>query len=309
MRRQSVIAIAIALVLGIVAVYLANAWLSSREARIDQASAGTTEVAVAAVPLDYGTEITPDKIRFARYPSDALPAGVFTNIEELLPAGQTRHALRPIQINQPLLSADLTGEGEGASIAALLPDGMRAATVSIDSVSGVAGFIKPNDTVDVLITRQPIGGNGSGMQVTDVLLQNVRVIAKDQDAQGENEAPAVSSTATLEVTPVEAQKLALGQRLGSLSLVLRKPGEEQNIGMIETVSLDDLRYELSGYRPAAQARSADAPRPAPARRITQRAQTSRPATTTTRPTPPPAPEPRRVEITRGLESETYEVGE
>ncbi|MCJ7421280.1 Flp pilus assembly protein CpaB [Sphingomicrobium astaxanthinifaciens] len=300
MRRQSVIAIAIALVLGIVAVYLANTWLSEREARIAAANQGTTEVAVAAVPLAYGAPITPDKVRFAKYPTDMLPAGVFTSLDDLLPEGRARHALRPIEINQPLLAADLTGEGEGASIAALLPDGMRAATVRINAVSGVAGFIKPNDTVDVLITRQAIGG---GEQVTDVLLQNIRVIAMDQDAQGQEDRARVSNTATLEVTPVEAQKLALGQRLGSLSLVLRKPGEEENIARLETVSLDDLRYELSaGYRPAP--REEAAARPAAAQRITQRAQQPRP----TRTAPAPRPKPT-VEVTRGLESETYEVGE
>ncbi|MCM8557966.1 Flp pilus assembly protein CpaB [Sphingomicrobium sediminis] len=306
MRRQSVIAIAIAVVLGLVAVYLANSYFSAREAQLDAADQGTTQVAVAAVPLAYGTEITPDKVRFADFPNDVLPAGVFTSVEELLPAGQARHALRPIQINQPLLATDLTGEGEGASIAALLPDGMRAATVQVNAVSGVAGFIKPNDTVDVLITRLAIGGSET---VTDVLLQNIRVIAMDQDAQGENEQPALSSTATLEVTPVEAQKLALGQQLGTLSLVLRKPGEEENIAFVETVSLDDLRYELSaGYVRAPQLTD-DAPRvqptrTAPARRLTQRATQRR-----TAPSRPPEPETTKVEITRGLQSETYEVGE
>ncbi|MCJ8191047.1 Flp pilus assembly protein CpaB [Sphingomicrobium aestuariivivum] len=302
MRRQSVIAIAIALVLGIVAVYLANSWLGAREARIDAANQGTTEVAVAAVPLAYGTPITPDKVRFANYPTDMLPAGVFTTMDELLPDGRSRHALRPIEVNQPLLAADLTGEGEGASIAALLPDGMRAATVQINAVSGVAGFIRPNDTVDVLITRQPIQGQG-GQQVTDVLLQNIRVIAMDQQSTSGDERARLSSTATLEVSPVEAQKLALGQRLGSLSLVLRKPGEEENIALVETVSLDDLRYELAaGYVP--QRAEEPAARPAPAQRITQRAQAPRRAA----PAPAPAPKPT-VEVTRGLQSETYEVGE
>ncbi|WP_265587344.1 Flp pilus assembly protein CpaB [Sphingomicrobium arenosum] len=303
MRRQSVIAIAIALVLGIVAVYLANTWLSGREARIAEANQGTTEVAVAAVPLAYGTPITADKVRFANYPTDMLPVGVFTTMDELMPEGQARHALRPIEVNQPLLAADLTGEGEGASIAALLPAGMRAATVRVNAVSGVAGFIQPNDTVDVLITRQDL--TGAGEQVTDVLLQNIRVIAMDQDSQGEDERARVSNTATLEVTPVEAQKLALGQRLGQLSLVLRKPGEEENIAMVETVSLDDLQYELSGMR-RDLSRPAPQQRPAPAQAMTQRAARPQPAR---QPAPPPPPPKPTVEITRGLQSETYEVGE
>ena len=146
-------------------------------------------------------------------------------------------------VNEPILATKISGEGQGASIAALLPDGMRAAAVRLNDVSGVAGFVHPNDSVDVLITRQPIGATS---QVTDVLLQNIRVIATDQDAQSADGKPIVAKTATLEVNPIDAQKLALAQQIGQLSLVLRKPGEEQNGPTAKTVSLADLRYSLYG---------------------------------------------------------------
>ena len=97
-----------------------------------------------------------------------------------MPPGKKRVALLPIALNEPILDDKISAVGEGASIAALLPDGMRAASVRINDVSGVAGFIQPNDTVDVLITRTPPNTN---MQVTDVLLQNARVIAIDQQAK------------------------------------------------------------------------------------------------------------------------------
>ena len=310
LRRQSIIALAIAVVLGFFAVYLANVYWSARDASADQAQAGTIKVAVAAVPLDYGIAITPDKVRFVNYPANSLPPGVFRNVDELMPMGKSRVALRPIVPNQLLLAADLTGEGQNASIAALLPDGMRAASVRINDVSGVAGFVKPNDTVDVLITRQAIGTERDA-QVTDVLLQNVRVIAMDQQAKSENNVPAaVARTATLEVAPIDAQKLALGQQLGQLSLVLRKPGEEQNIAFVDTVSLEDLRYGLYGpARPAAAppqgrqlaaalAAPAVAPsRPAPRRAVSapKRPAPARPATST-------------VEVTRGTTASNYEVG-
>ena len=116
-----------------------------------------------------------------RLPLASVPPGSFRNLAELLPAGKRRVALRPMLVNEPILATKITGEGQGASIAALLPDGMRAAAVRLNDVSGVAGFVQPNDSVDVLITRQQPGGDG---QLTDVLLQNIRVIATDQDAQG-----------------------------------------------------------------------------------------------------------------------------
>jgi pilus assembly protein CpaB len=314
MKRQTLIALGVAIILGLVAVLLVNTYLVSRERQLAASPEGMVRIAVAALPLNYGGELTPDKVKFVNYPEASLPPGAFRSLPELLPAGKQRVALRPILVNQPLLAADLSGEGQNASIAALLPDGMRAATVRINDISGVAGFVKPNDTVDVLITRQPIAANGAGgQQVTDVLLQNIRVIAMDQTAQNNSGAAVVSSAATLEVTPVDAQKLALGQNLGALSLVLRKPGEEQNIAQLETVSLQDLRYEYATgmrappgtvtARPAAGPIS-DAERRA---RIARLSQPRRPAVKPRPATPPPPPNPK-VDVTRGTTTSTYEVG-
>jgi pilus assembly protein CpaB len=306
-KRQTLIALGVAIVLGLIAVLLANTLLLGRQKQLaaNQAEAGMVRIAVASLPLAYGNEITPDKVKFVPYPAASLPPGAFKTIAELLPDGKRRVALRPIQPNQPLLAADLSGEGQGASIAALLPDGMRAATVRINDVSGVAGFVKPNDTVDVLITRTPIGGDGSGPQVTDVLLQNVRVIAMGTQTVGADGQPSPTNSTTLEVNPLDAQKLVLGQQLGQLSLALRKPGEEQNIPKVETVSLNDLRYSYYGSLPPG-AKPAVTPAAAPARPV---ARISRPR---------PAPIVRKaveavrdtstVSVTRGTESKDYEVG-
>ena len=316
MKRQTLIALGVAVILGLVAVLIANTYLSSRERQLASSPEGMVPVAVASLPLEYGADITPDKVKFVNYPAASLPPGTYKSVAELLPEGKRRVALRTIQVNQPLLSADLSGEGQNASIAALLPDGMRATTVRINDVSGVAGFVKPNDTVDVLITRQAIGG-GEGQQVTDVLLQNIRVIAMDQDAAGANGAPGVSRTATVEVTPVDAQKLVLGQQLGSLSLVLRKPGEEQNIPQVDTVSLDDLRYSYySGQRPvmggAVPPGGSAAMTPPTAERRAAVARLSQPrrrvATPPRRPAPPAGPSTNTVTVTRGTQSSNYEVG-
>jgi pilus assembly protein CpaB len=294
--------LSIALVLGLLAVYLANVFLSRTEQRAAAVPQGMTKVAVAAVPLDYGVEITPDKIRFADYPVASVPPGSFRTLAQLLPAGKRRVALRPMLVNEPILASKVSGEGQGASIAALLPDGKRAAAVRINDVSGVAGFVQPNDSVDVLITRQS-SGSDSGVQMTDVLLQNVRVIAIDQDAKGADGKPTLGKTATLEVDPLDAQKLALAQQVGQLSLVLRKPGEEQNNPAVETVSLNDLRYSLYGgtrypaaasttYRPAA-------PRTA-VRRVATRTTVVRAA---------PQPRTNTVQVVRGTEGNNYEVGD
>jgi pilus assembly protein CpaB len=243
LTRQSMIALGIAVVLGIVAVYLANVFLTSSQQRVE--AGGTTKIAVATVPMAFGVDVTPEKVRFVDYPNTSIPAGSFKNMNELIPGGKKRFALLPIGVNEPILLSKISAEGQGASIAALLPDGMRAATVRINDVSGVAGFVQPNDTVDVLITHALATSGDSATQATDVLLQNVRVIAIDQEAKNADGTPKVARTATLEVNPLDAQKLALAQQAGSLSLVLRKPGEPNN-PVVETISLNDLRYNMYG---------------------------------------------------------------
>jgi pilus assembly protein CpaB len=311
MSRQSMIALGVAIVLGLFAVYIANIYITGSQKKAELG--GTTKVAVASVPMTYGTELTPDKVRFVDYPNASIPPGSYTNAQQLLPPGQKRFALLQMGINEPILAAKISAPGAGASIAALLPDGMRAATVRIDDVSGVAGFIQPNDSVDVLITRQ-VSGTQTAAQATDVLLQNIRVIAIDQEAKNSDGTPKVARTATLTVTPLDAQKLALAQQSGSLSLVLRKPGEQNN-PVVETVSMNDLRYNMyggarypapamvGGYsgsiagaidRSAALISSTNAARPRRSVSSTKKAK--------------PAPERPSVEIYRGTKSDSYKVG-
>jgi pilus assembly protein CpaB len=317
MSRQSMIALGIAAILGLVAVFLANSYLNGTQRRAQLA--GTTKVAVAAVPMDYGSDLTPDKVRFVDYPNASLPPGAFTNAAQLMPAGKKRFSLMPIAVNEPILASKVSAEGEGASISALLPEGMRAATVRINDVSGVAGFVQPNDHVDVLITRS-IASNDRTTQVTDVLLQNVRVIAMGTNAKGADARPIPARTSTLEVNPLDAQRLALGEAAGSLSLVLRKPGEQNN-PVVETISMNDLRYNMyggarypapavvGGYgsslagaiggamgRTASQIASAS-----PSRSTARRSTTAKKST--------PAPADRSIEVYRGTQSNQVKVGE
>ena len=297
MQRTTLIALGVAVVLGLVAVYLANVFLTGSEKKVEAAETRLTRIAVAAVPLDYATEITPEKVKFVEYPASSLPPGTYSQFNQLVPAGKRRVVLRPMQMNEPILASKLAGEGLGPSIAYLLPDGMRAAAVRINDVSGVAGFIQPNDAVDVLITRDV-----SGREVTDVLLQNVRVIALDQDAKSKDGKPNVARTATLELSPVDAQKIALAQRAAQLSLTLRKPGIEQNIPAVQTVGTGDLRYSYYGNAPSRPVTYAAAPRPV------VRAPVRRPAPRPVVRQDPPKPATNNVEVVRGTKGSNYEVG-
>jgi len=293
MRSQSLIILAVAVLIGLAAVFLANAYLGRIEQKQAQSVEGTTKVVVARVPLEFGVPVTADKVRLVDWPLGSLPDGAFNSIEQLTPMGKSHVALRPIQVNEPILKSKLSGEGGRATISAVLRPDMRAATVRVNDVAGVAGFVLPGDTVDVLITRTPTDPQGNGAQITDVLLQKVRVIAIDQDANDNSNKPVISKTATLEVSQVDSQKLALAQQIGTLSLVLRNAEGEVN-PVVETVSVEDLRDGAYVGRYS----------PPPTRSYVPRARVIRRAA----PPAATAPTTTTVQVVRGTRDSSYEVG-
>src|SRR5437899_692668 len=109
LQRQSLIALGIAIVLGVAAVFLANTFLTGRERQAY--SGGTTKVAVASTEMAYGSDITADKVRFVDYPNSSIPPGAFTNAAQLMPAGKKRVALLPISINEPILPSKISAIG------------------------------------------------------------------------------------------------------------------------------------------------------------------------------------------------------
>lgn len=295
-RSQSLIILGIAIFLGVMAVFLANTFLGSPSEKAAPPP-GAVKIAVARVPLDFGSTVTADKVRLVDWPGDAIPDGSFRSIPELTPAGKVHVALRPIAVNEPILKSKLSGEGGRATISAVLKPDMRAAAVRVNDVAGVAGFVLPGDVVDVLITRAIPGGD---LTITDVLLQGVRVIAIDQDTNDTRNQPTIGKTATLEVRQIDAQKLALAQQVGALSLVLRSPADQTET-YAETVGIEDLRdggYALVG-RSAPAAAFAAPPTATPAPYTVVRN--------------PGAPAPARklgptVRIFRGVVGSNYEVG-
>lgn len=297
MRGQGLIILGVAILIGLAAVFLANSYLGRVEQQQTTSPPGTVKVAVASVPLDFGAPITPDKVRLVDWPASSLPEGTFSSIPQLLPMNHTRVALRPMTANEPILRSKISGEGGRAAISAVLDPTKRAVAVRLSDVAGVGGFVLPGDVVDVLVTRTPMNPNGNSQQITDVLLQKVRVIAIDQDASDSTDKPAIGKTATLEVAQVDAQKLALAQQVGQLSLALVNPASEAS-PTVETVSTDDLRdgAYVGGY-------SDGAPRyqPAPI--------AYGPPAGPRMPPKPPAPNPDlTVMVVRGTKDSSYEVG-
>ena len=223
MGNRNLLIALFAVVLGIIAVVLANAWFSGIEEKQQTAVIDTSNVSivVATQPLAFGTRVSAQNIRLQSWPARSVPQGAFRTIAEVLK--DNRVALRPIVPGEPILADKVSGTDGRATLAALLPEGMRAISIPVTPVRGVAGFVLPGTMVDVILTRKIPGEGATPEDIrADVLLSNVQVLAIDQLADEKTGKPMVSRTATLAVTLYDAQRLILGEEMGNLSLVLRK---------------------------------------------------------------------------------------
>lgn len=197
----------------------------------------TVRVIVANKPMRYGHTLTTKDLKWVDWPKASLPAGVFTKRDELFGDGkEKRIILRAIEKDEPVLKAKVSGFGDTTRLAAQLSEGKRAYTIPINSTSGVAGFIQAGDRVDVILTKDGEAGLESG-----VIIQDLPVIAIDQNLDTERNRAKLGSTATVEVDARQAQKLTLAQRVGSLTLTLRG-ANEFDTGKVEPVRLDDLEF-------------------------------------------------------------------
>jgi pilus assembly protein CpaB len=197
-------------------------------------TAPTQTLVVAAKPLRFGNELNEAALREISWPEGALPRGAFRSIHEVL-AGGRRVVLGAIEPNEPILAAKVTGAGQRATLSAIISEGMKAVTIRVNDVEGVAGFVLPGDRVDVLMTRQLEKTSA----MNDVVLQNARVLAIDQVADDRTDKPSVAKAVTVEVDIIGAQRLSLASQVGTLSLALRKAGENEPTSS-RLVTLADL---------------------------------------------------------------------
>jgi pilus assembly protein CpaB len=218
--------IGFAVLFGLLAVFLAQIWLNNqadeRLKSIDaqrKAAPPARSIVVAGKPLRFGDELSSGALREMPWPDNALPAGAFGKIADL--TSSKRVVLMPIDTNEAVLASKITGPGQRATLSAMLSDGMKAVTIRVNDVEGVAGFVLPGDRVDILLTRTGEKNNA----VNDVVIQDVRVLAVDQLADQRADKPSVVKAVTIEVDPTEGQKVALAATVGTLSLLLRKAGD------------------------------------------------------------------------------------
>jgi pilus assembly protein CpaB len=189
----------------------------------------TTEVFIVTEPVRYGAQVTEENIRAVQWPQDAVPEGTFTKLDALFPEGEKRFrtVLRTMEKGEALLEVKLTAPGEDAGVAARLASGMRAFAIKVDVTSGVSGFLAPGDRVDVYWTgRTGARSEGSSGEVTQLILNNIHIIAIDQKADIDRSGPSVARTVTVEATPDQVGRLNLAQNTGKLTLSLVGHGDQ-----------------------------------------------------------------------------------
>ena len=186
------------------------------------------KVLVAKKALPVGTIIDPDSFTLQPWPKELMQGAYYVDGQ---PDGDAKKLLGtvvryPVTAGQPVTRGALVGPQDRGFLAAALGAGMRAITVPVNVSSGVAGFVFPGDHIDLVLTQQVEGGgDGPALKVSETIIRNLRVLATDQritskDDEGKT-AVKVFANVTLEVTPRIAEKIAVAQSLGSLSLSLR----------------------------------------------------------------------------------------
>jgi pilus assembly protein CpaB len=253
MRLYSVIILVIAIVMGGIAAFLARNWLLSQT----QETAITTTIVAAAQQVPFGTPLTDDNVHVMPWAATVVPEGSFSSKQALFKEGR-RIALVTIQKNEPILASKVTGPGQRASLSTLLDKDKRAITIRVDDVRGVAGFILPNDRVDVVLIRAA-SESSAGRSISDLLLQDVKVIAIDQISSEGKDRAMVAKAVTLEVTPYEAQKISLATNVGQLSLVLRKAGDSNVVANSRVTETDLMENQAVARKVLPPAPAAPAP--------------------------------------------------
>ena len=179
----------------------------------------TQTVYVANGPLKYGQKLTQEDVRAVDWPENAIPEGTFTELTEIFPENtdQLRVVLRTIEKDEAIMAVKVTEPGEDTGLTSRLERGMRAFAIKVDVSSGVSGFLRPGDRVDVYWTGR--AGRAEG-EVTKLIEAGIPLIAIDQSADGNLDQAIIARTVTVSVTPQQVAALAQAQTTGNLSLSL-----------------------------------------------------------------------------------------
>jgi pilus assembly protein CpaB len=200
---------------------------------VQTVSMATQPVVVAAADLQLGAALTKEDLRVVSFPSGQAPAGAFAQTDEIVGRGLIVSVVK----NEPILPAKLASKEAGAGLPPVIPDGMRAVSVRVNEVIGVAGYVLPGTRVDVVATASPT--NQPSDTTSKVVLANVLVLTAGTRMEHDQKdgKPVQVTVVTMAVTPEQSERLALASTEGKIVLALRNP-------------LDQSAPATPGMRPA-----------------------------------------------------------
>lgn len=256
-KYGAILALLVAIVSGLFAVFLANRWLAkqtpSQETVVIQEKTGmaTAKVVIAARDLEVGSPLNPSSLSLAEWPRTSVPRGALEDLDAI--AG--RIAVTRLRAGQPVLASDLAPPGSGPGLVAAITPGKRAMAIRVDEVIGVGGFILPNTFVDVIAIEEKSPSEPKAR----TLLERIEVLAIAQETYNEEGKPKIVKTVTLQLAPEQAETLALHTSKSSVQLVLRNPLDEPGpqpppqIAKAEGRSLPVLQPRIRMPKPAPHA--------------------------------------------------------
>src|SRR5580704_13693602 len=211
MNSNRLLGLAVAIILGIVASVFV--YRQFQAASAPKPVVRMQQIVVAAEPLKLGTRVNASNLKTIPWPQGQPVVGMYTKVDDVA----NRALITSVAENEPILESKLASLQSGAGLAATIPEGMRAMSVAVNDVVGVAGFVTPGTMVDVLVTGASASGN-----ITRTILENVRVLAAGQKVEQDKEGkPQTVPVITLLVTPDDAAKLAMASTEGKIQLALR----------------------------------------------------------------------------------------
>lgn len=283
----SVLAIAFA---GIAA-WLTYEYLNKEKRKI--VAAQPENIVVAATEIPIGSQITANQVKIAAWAKESIPPGSMQDVKAVEGRVAIRHIAPGDSITEQKLKPKAGAAGTGF-MTYVVPAGHRAVTVAVNEVAGVAGFITPNDRVDVVLTTQIPGSQSEN--ISKIILQNIPVLATGQITEQKEGKPAVVPTVTLDLIPEDAEKLVLGASKGTLQLLLR------NIADIAPVDSRGATISkvLTGSERPAPIKGSEAAKPRKTVKRVVKTQVSPPV---------PTSSPYTVEIIKGKERTSKQFAE
>jgi pilus assembly protein CpaB len=237
-KRRGFMMLALSVAMGLFAAWTAGNWVRRAGATPELAMA---TVIAAEIAIPFGTKVDARHLKTLQMPVEYIPAGSFANMDEVV----NRVTVQPVVAGEILMRERFTAYENGSTLAALVSERMRAVTVRVDDVIGVAGFLLPGNRVDVLAARLEAGHRATA----ETILRDVKVLAVDQTAATEKNEPVIVRAVTLEVNPAQAETLIKAKEEGSIQLTLRNPLD------------DEVIVEAAAPAPVRRATAPAAPRP------------------------------------------------